>query len=84
MAFAAERRDAFCNTFQCTPRDYGPLPGFEITGVHVLVVHPLWDTFSPHALLASAHAAAPAGEVRYLDTFNLLRRESWSYQTLAG
>jgi len=34
-------------------------------------------------LLATARAAAPAGEVRHLDTFNLLRRESWAYQTLA-
>jgi hypothetical protein len=84
MAFARERRDAFCATFPCAAQEYGPLPGFEVGGTQVLIVHPLWDTFRPHALLAEARASIPAGPVRHLDTFNLLRRESWSYQTLSG
>jgi DEAD/DEAH box helicase domain-containing protein len=81
--FARERRDAFCTTFGCIPRDFGELPGFEIGGLQVLVVHPLWDTTHPHALLAEGRAQAAAGDVKYLDTFNLLRRESWCYQQLA-
>ena len=84
LAFASERRDAFCATFGCTRRDFGPLPGFEIGGTQVLVVHPLWDTFRPHALLAEARATTAPGPVKHLDTFNLLRRESWCYQSLAS
>lgn len=83
LPFAAERRDAFCATFGCTPRDFAALPGFEIGGVQVLVVHPLWNTVHPHALLAEARAQALPGEVKYINTFNLLRRESWCYQQLA-
>jgi hypothetical protein len=83
VEFANERRDAFCATFTCTPREFGPLPGFEIGGMEILIVHPLWDTYRPHGLLAEARAAVAGGVVRHLDTFNLLRRESWSYQSLA-
>jgi hypothetical protein len=83
LPFAAERRDAFCATFQCNPREFGPLPGFDIGGMQVLVVHPLWDTYRPHAMLAEARASASPGAPKHLDTFNLLRRESWCYQSLA-
>jgi hypothetical protein len=83
LPFATERRDAFCATFQCEPRQFGPLSGFEIGGMQVLVVHPLWDTYKPHALLAEARATASPGPMKHLDTFNLLRRQSWCYQSLA-
>lgn len=83
LEFATERRDAFSSTFRCTPTHLGPLPGLQIGGKEVLVVHPLWDTFSPHGIVAQARAAATGGSVRYLDTFNLLRRESWCYRSLA-
>jgi hypothetical protein len=82
LAFAADRRDAFCATFGCTPAEFNDLPGFEIGGREVLVVHPLWDTYRPHALLAQARTAA-SPQALHLDTFNLLRRESWCYQSLA-
>lgn len=81
--FAQERRDAFCSTFSCTPRDFGPLPGFAVGTQQVVIVHPLWDTHRPLGLLAEAHAAASAPP-QHLDTFNLLRRESWSYQSLGA
>ena len=80
---AFERRDAFCATFDCAPVGLGPLPGFTVANQQVLLIHPLWDTSQPQGILADAHAAARAGQVRHLDTFNLLRRESWSYQLLA-
>ena len=48
----------------------------------VLVVHPLWDLENRVGLLEQAHAVANPGVVQYIDTFNLLRRESWSYQSL--
>ncbi|MDE0161344.1 MAG: DEAD/DEAH box helicase [Acidimicrobiaceae bacterium] len=81
--FAQERRDAFCNTFGCTPRDCGPLPGFAVGTQHVVIVHPLWDPHKPLGLLAEAHAAV-SSPPQHLDTFNLLRRESWSYQSLGA
>jgi hypothetical protein len=80
--FARERRDAFCNTFSCAPRDLGPLPGFTVGSQQVVIVHPLWDTHSPRGLVAEAHAAVSPATPQHLDTFNLLRRESWSYQSL--
>jgi hypothetical protein len=82
MAFASDRRDSFCATFGCTARQFGPLPGFEIGGRSVLIVHPLWDTSRPHGLVAQAHASAPGAAFAHLDTFNLLRRETWCYQSL--
>lgn len=80
--FARDRRDAFCGTFSCTPQDFGPLPGFVAGVTQVLVVHPLWDTYRPQGVLAEARAAASAAPLRHVDTFNLLRRESWCYQSL--
>ena len=81
--FAQERRDMFCGVFDCIPQDFGPLPGFRVGNQQVLVVHPLWDVHSPQGILQEAIASAPSPNFRYLDTFNLLRRESWSYQSLA-
>ena len=80
--FARERRDAFCATFLCIPEDFGELPGFIVGDQQVLVVHPLWNTNNPRGLLAEAHSATSSSPTRHLDTFNLLRRESWSYQSL--
>lgn len=84
LPFAVERRDAFCATFGCAPVELGPLPGFSVGNQQVVLVHPLWGTSQPGGIVAEAHAAANAGQVRHLDTFNLLRRESWSYQMLAS
>ena len=83
LALAAERRDSFCSTFGCRPRDFGPIPGFEVGNLQVIVVHPLWDMHRPHGMLAEARAHADPGDVRYLDTFNLLRRAGWAYRSLA-
>ena len=80
--FARERRDAFCDTFSCTPREVGPLPGLTVSTQPVVIAHPLWNTREPQGLLAEAHAVSHA-PLKHLDTFNLLRRESWSYQSLA-
>lgn len=82
LDLARDRRDAFCSTFGCTPQDFGQVPGFVVGAQQVLVVHPLWDTYSPRGLLAEARADTTPAPVRHLDTFNLLRRESWSYQLL--
>lgn len=84
LDFAAERRDAFCATFRCTPRSFGPLPGMQVGAHAVIVVHPLWDRRFHEGLLAEAQAQAGAQPAWFVDTFNLLRRESWTYQSLGG
>jgi hypothetical protein len=80
-AMARERRDAFCRSFSCEPRDFAPVAGMRIGGRDVLVIHPLWDTRAPRGILAEALAQA-GDSPAFLDTFNLLRRESWAYQSL--
>ena len=78
---ARKLRDSFCTSFSAQPCDFGPLPGLEIGGKQVLVVHPLWDKVHPRGLLAEALAACE--HAKTLDTFNLLRRPGWAYQSLA-
>lgn len=85
LQFAEERRDSFATTFNnCTPRSFAQLPGFEVGQYHVAIVHPLWDTRLPRGILAEAVAQMTAPRVRFLDSFNLLRRASWCYQSLRG
>ena len=84
LAVAIQQRDAFCESFGCDGRSFGDLPGLEVGGMEIVVVHPLWDTYQPQGLLAAArNDAARPNDLRYLDTFNLLRRQSWAYQSLA-
>lgn len=81
--FASRRRDAFCESFRCTPIDIGPLPGFRVGGLNIMVVHPLWDTRQHTGILAESVARVAPAQVGFVDTFNLLRRESWVYQMLS-
>jgi DEAD/DEAH box helicase domain-containing protein len=80
-ALAERLRDSFVRSFGVTPQDFGPLPGAQVGHREVIVVHPLWNTVVPRGLLAEAIATA-ADQPYFLDTFNLLRRESWSYRSL--
>ncbi len=79
---ATTLRDSFCRSFNTTPREFGPLSGFEVGGREVLVIHPLWNLSQPVGVLAEARAACGPGEVHALDTFNLLRRQGWSHRSL--
>lgn len=82
-ALASKLRDSFCSSFSTTtPRDFGPLPGFEVGGKQVILAHPLWDLTEPSGLLAKARSVCTQSDVRTLDTFNLLRRQGWSYRSL--
>jgi len=83
---ATELRDAFCASFpSCSPRPFDHLPGFEVGSKTVIIVHPLWNLENPIGLLANTVATTEADiQIRYLDTFNLLRRPSWCYQSLEG
>src|SRR5262249_22764321 len=83
-SFARILRDSFCSSFQCVPRDFGSLPGCVIGSKQVIFVHPLWHTLQPMGIVAEAVSLADqASEIRFLDTFNLLRRPSRAYQELA-
>ena len=82
LSFARSQREAFCSSFKCVPREFGPLPGLEVGQRGVIVVHPLWDTSHPSGMLAEAIASCSASEPQFLDTFNMLRRPSWAYQSL--
>lgn len=82
LPFARSQRDNFCTAFTCAPRDFGPLPGFEVGRQQVIVVHPLWNPARPLGLLAEAIAASGPGTPKFVDTFNTLRRPSAVYQWL--
>ncbi|MEG4284604.1 DEAD/DEAH box helicase [Microcoleus sp. A006_D1] len=80
---ATKLRDTFCASFSCSGEQFGTLPGFVVGDKRVIIVHPLWNKDSPQGLLNEAIATLePSAQVRYLDTFNLLRRPSWCYQSL--
>jgi Lhr-like helicase len=83
---ATELRDAFCASFSsCSPQYFGSLPGFTVGDITVIIVHPLWNLNNPIGLLTDAVATvAPDSRIRYIDTFNLLRRPSWCYQSLGS
>jgi hypothetical protein len=82
LPFAKQLRDAFCLTFACSPKQFGILPGMEVGGRDVIVVHPLWDTNRPTDRLADAIASSNRGRPLFLDTFNIHRRMSATYQWL--
>jgi DEAD/DEAH box helicase domain-containing protein len=82
---ARQLRDSFSITFGCSPRDFGPLPGFEIAKRAVIITHPLWNSGVPKGLLAQAIAPVPADlSPQFIDTFNVQRRMSWAYLSLAN
>ena len=82
LEHATKLRDTFCASFPAESRDFGSLPGLEIGGRQVLVVHPLWDWRNPIGLLAEGLASCRDENYQTLDTFNLLRRPGWAYQSL--
>ena len=63
-------------------RTWGTLPGFETRIMKVIIVHPLWDTQNQQGILDEAVAAAGDASVRYIDTFNLLRRPGWCHSEI--
>ncbi|MEG3909643.1 DEAD/DEAH box helicase [Microcoleus sp. w2-18bC1] len=83
---ATALRDTFCASFSCSGQQFGPLPGLTVGDITVIIVHPLWNIDCRQGLLNEANEAAAtvaeADRILYLDTFNLLRRPSWCYQSL--
>jgi hypothetical protein len=85
LTTAESLRNAFCGAFgHCQPQAFGSLPGFTLNGREVLLVHPLWDPIRPHGVLAEALAQCTTPEPLFIDTFNIPRRMSATYQTLAA
>ena len=77
-------RDSFALSFNGIPRDFGRLPGCVVGRKQVIFAHPLWDCARPSELLAEALVVTDRNTaVRFLDTFNVVRRPSFAYQSLA-
>lgn len=80
-------RDVLVSSFGCASKNFGALPGLVVGSTPVLFVHPLWDTRVPVGMLAEAWADAgnlvPLEDVKFIDTFNASRRQSWVYSQLA-
>ena len=67
-----------------THATFGPLPGFEIGGIAGRHRAPAVGQIPPAGAARRSPRAVTPRPLKHLDTFNLLRRESWSYQSLAG
>ena len=64
--------------------DFADLPGI-LNGAGdqaIILIHPLWDQCNPRGILLDSFAAAmdvvPAEGISFIDTFNALRRPTWS------
>lgn len=86
LEFSGSLRTTFCQSFRsCVPAEFGPLHGWNVGDLSVILTHPLWNTIQPHGILAEALATIGADDpVRLVDTFNLQRRMSWVYQRLGS
>jgi hypothetical protein len=82
-AAAFIERDRFCEMFECQPRRFGELPGFELETMNAIIVHPLWNTNQPAGPVAKAVAEAGTEKsLAFVNTFNLMRRPGWCYLKL--
>ena len=79
---AVKVRNSFASQFNYNPVTYGELPGFDTGSMKIIICHPLWNLQNPKGILKEAVAAA-GDNIRFLDTFNLLRRPGWCYMGLA-
>jgi len=86
LKYAIKLRDRFTLSFSnLVSKNWNGLPGFETdNGYNVIVIHPLWNTGMPFGILKRAVLDAKQGDqkVRFLDTFNLARREGKCYECL--
>ncbi len=80
LEFARQLRDSFISYFNYKSVEWEGIPGIIAGHRRFIVVHPLWDTFRVSGILARAVAAA-GGSVRFIDTFNLLRRPGWCHES---
>ena len=84
LEWAGSLRDSFALSFGGRSRSFARLPGCIIGRKQVIFVHPLWDCNRPTDFLAEAVADADQnGDIRFLDTFNVVRRPSFAYQALS-
>lgn len=79
---AVRLRDEFCSFFSdATADDTSPLPAVSVSGKTYVISHPFWSplTYSGSVLEQVTNSL---GNVRLVDTFNLLKRMSWCRQNL--
>ena len=84
---ARDDRDNFASLFtKYKAIDWAGLPGLIRRGQKVLITHPLWDFDNPSGILKDAIAEADTGEgqLRAVDTFDLMLRPSWCHWILSG
>jgi len=80
---AEKCRDDFCRSFpSCHKKQFGSLHGFSIGEKNVIIRHPFWNIKAERGLLAKAGNQASDKEIRYVDTFNLLRRPGYVYMKI--
>lgn len=82
LGTAEQLRNDFVSYFGYAPHTWGQLPGFMAGSRRFLVIHPLWDPANPTGILLEAITATRDRNVRFMDTFNLLRRPGWYRQNM--
>ncbi len=81
---AKKTRDQFVESFNVQSScNFGPLPGMMLNETPIIMIHPLWNPRKPSGVYAEALNACGTTKVKTLNTFDLQRRPSWSYQQLA-
>jgi DEAD/DEAH box helicase domain-containing protein len=82
VTYATALRDRFCDQYPNYKRVLlGGLPGAIRNENCIIVTHPLWNTQQPNRILADA-VAESRGNTFFVNTFNLDRRLTWTYQRL--
>jgi hypothetical protein len=81
MELAEKQSRNFAALFGYDFKGTGPLPWLERANKVVMITHPLWDTSDPKGILADA-IADTGGDPIFLDTFNLMRRQSWCHMDI--
>ncbi|MFC1924630.1 helicase-related protein [Chloroflexota bacterium] len=84
LDFTHSLRSNFCQSFQsCESTEFGRLHGWRVAGRNVIIIHPLWNIYHPGGILAEALSTlSQDDDIRFVDAFNLSRRQSWVYQRL--
>lgn len=76
----------FANYFGYEVVRWGKLPGLKNDTKKIIIIHPLWSKEDPYGLLSEAivEAGGDLDEIKFMDTFNLLRRPGWCHEKLGG
>jgi hypothetical protein len=78
---AEKQSKNFASLFGYDFKGVDPLPWMEGENAVVIATHPLWDTDDPQDML-SRTMANTGGDPVFIDTFNLMRRQSWCHMEI--